>query len=72
MRHRLLFFIAASALTLAVAVLYFRAAETPFFAKLEGQSLTWRFQLRGPIDPGPETLLRRALFSYKWYLIWIY
>ncbi|HMB78285.1 MAG TPA: CHASE2 domain-containing protein, partial [Kiloniellaceae bacterium] len=57
MRYRLLYWLFALAVTLVVALLYLGAAEWPFFAKLEGQSLTWRFQLRGPVEPGPETLL---------------
>lgn len=57
MRRRLPFWLTVTAIILGTAFLYLAAAEHPFFAKLEGQSLTLRFQLRGPIALGPETLL---------------
>lgn len=47
----------AAAIALAALALYLFAAERPFLNNLETQTLNVRFQLRGPIRPGPEIAL---------------
>ncbi len=42
---------------LAVVALYLGAAATPTLRAIEAQTLDWRFRLRGPVPPGPETVL---------------
>lgn len=42
------------ALTLALVVAYFAARDTGPFQAIEGQSLDWRFRLRGPQAVGPD------------------
>jgi adenylate cyclase len=42
----------ALVLTLGVLVAYGAWRNTPVFEAIEGQTLTWRFQLRGPLKPG--------------------
>lgn len=49
--------LAALLLALLVAAAYALAGPTPVFQALEGQTLTWRFKLRGPLAPGPETVI---------------
>lgn len=48
---------AAVLLTLGVAVLYALAGNLPFFQSLEAQTLSWRFQMRGPAQPGRQVAL---------------
>ena len=48
---------AAVLLTLGVAVLYAVAGNLPFFQTLEAQTLSWRFHLRGPVEPGRDVAL---------------
>jgi hypothetical protein len=43
--------------TLAILILHALAGEAPLFANFEAQLLNWRFQLRGPVEPGPEVVL---------------
>jgi adenylate cyclase len=40
-----------------MAAVYALAARAPALQSLEGQTLDWRFRLRGPLAPGPETVL---------------
>ncbi len=42
---------------LAVVALYLGAAGAPSLRAIEAQTLDWRFRLRGPLPPGPETVL---------------
>lgn len=47
----------AVALTLAVWLAYAGAGEVAFFEAIEGRTLDWRFELRGPRPPGSETVI---------------
>ena len=42
---------------LAVVALYIGAAGAPSLRAIEAQTLDWRYRLRGPVAPGPETVL---------------
>lgn len=58
-------------LSLAVVLAYAIGRDAPLFEAIEGQTLTWRFQARGPISPGAETVLitidDRALAAFgRW------
>jgi adenylate cyclase len=48
---------AAILVTLTVAIGYVTARPLPMVEAIEGQALNWRFRLRGPLTPGPETVL---------------
>jgi adenylate cyclase len=45
------------ALALLVAFAYTLWRGDPLLQSMEGQALDWRFNLRGPLSPGPETVL---------------
>ncbi len=47
-------------LTLAVAIGYFPLRDTPVMESIEGQTLDWRFQLRGP-QPPPDSIAVLAI-----------
>ena len=48
---------AAVILTLGMAAAYLAFWDAPLVEAIEGQTLNWRFQLRGPMEPPPEVVV---------------
>ena len=49
--------LAAAAVAAIFVFVYLAAEDGPLLRPLELHTLDWRFRLRGPIEPGPETVL---------------